>query len=137
MRISDRYVLHRRVLAGAVRRLSALGSVTEPKARRSLGLSKTTARELFGYLTSLGFMRGFGDRHTLSDIRVRGPRHAPARGRRAAARVPRLVAWRRSALPSALSGQGCIPTAPRPPYDQARARRRSRNPCPTWTLKTA
>ena len=118
MRISDRYVLHRRALAGAVRRLSALGSVTEPEARRSLGLSKTAARELFGYLTSLGFMRGLRRstcplRHSRAQSTAR-PGAPPAR----AARTPRLVVRLRSALPSALNGQGCIPSAARPPYDQ-------------------
>jgi selenocysteine-specific elongation factor len=54
VRISDRFVCHRKVLSRLVRELSALGTVPDTEVRARLGLSRDAARDFLGYLGAMG-----------------------------------------------------------------------------------
>ncbi len=79
VRISDRFVCHRKVLAGLVRELGALGTVPDSEARARLGLSRSAARDLLGYLGSIGLGSRTGRAFSIASIRIRQRRTDPDR----------------------------------------------------------
>jgi len=69
VRISDRYVCHRKVLAQLVRELSGLGTASDAEVRPRLRLSREAARDLLGYLGAMGM--GWRARRVFSVLPVR------------------------------------------------------------------
>jgi selenocysteine-specific translation elongation factor len=87
VRISDRCVCHRKVLAGLIRELSALGTAPDSEARARLGLSRSATRDLLGYLGSIGVGARTGRAFAVVPIRIRAREHSPEGTARAAQRT--------------------------------------------------
>jgi selenocysteine-specific elongation factor len=80
VRISDHFVCHRKVLARLVREIAALGTAPDSEIRDRLGLSRQAARDLLGYLASLGVGSRVGRAFSPIELRIRttGSRPTPS-----------------------------------------------------------
>jgi selenocysteine-specific elongation factor len=71
VRVSDRFVCHRKVLGRLVRELSALGTVPDTEVRTRLGLSRDATRDFLGYLGALGIGARTGRAFWALPVRIR------------------------------------------------------------------
>lgn len=69
--VSDRFVCHRKVLGRLIREIGEMGTVTDAEIRTRLGLSRDAARDLLGYLASLGVGARSSRLYSLTSVRIR------------------------------------------------------------------